>query len=70
VIHRGNREIGSTHLAAGDAQTLEGLRRRNLMHQVQIDKQESRLAFGMADDVAVPKFFKQSAWLWHFLFTA
>jgi hypothetical protein len=33
------------------------------MHQVQINKQESRLALGMTDDMAVPEFFKQSAWL-------
>ena len=54
VVHRRDREIGPAQGAIGEAEPLEGLRRRDLVQQVEIDVDERGLARFVADDVALP----------------
>ena len=50
--------IGAAHLAAGEAQTLKGLRRSDLVEQLQVDVEQGGLALGLDHDVLLPDFFK------------
>ena len=61
VVDRGERQVGPAHVAAGQAQAVEGLRRGHLVHEVQVDIQEGRLAVGVrrADLVVVPHLLEQ-----------
>jgi hypothetical protein len=47
-------EVGSTHGASGEAEPVEGLRRGDLVHQVQVDVEQVRLTLCGPHDVAVP----------------
>ena len=44
VVHRRDREVGPAHAPARGAQAVERLRRRDLVHEVQIDVEEVGLA--------------------------
>ena len=65
VVLGGDREVGPAHGAAGQAQAVERLRRRDLVHEVEIDVEEVGLAVGAVHDVAVPDLLAQCARLWH-----
>jgi hypothetical protein len=58
VVDRGQGEIRPAHAAAAQPQALERLSGRDLMHQVQVDVQEHRLARLLAHDVTVPDLVK------------
>src|SRR5690242_21432126 len=45
--------------AAREPQPVEGLRRRHLVHEVQVDVEQVRLAGRTADDVLVPHLLRQ-----------
>ena len=55
------REVGPAHGPSGQAQPVEGLGRRHLVHQVQVDEEEVGLALGRVDDVGVPDLLRQGA---------
>ena len=59
VVHRGDRQVGAAHGAAGHPEPVERLGRRDLVHQVQVDVQEVGLAVGAVDDVALPDLLRQ-----------
>ena len=59
VVHRGDGEVGPAHGAAGQAQAVERLRRRDLVDEVEIDVEEVGLALAAADDVALPHLLAQ-----------
>ena len=59
MILRAKGAVERAHLATAVAQSLEGLRRRNLVHQVQIDIEQGGLAELLADHVALPDFFEK-----------
>ena len=65
VIHGRDRAMGLTHLAASYAQSLECLRRSDLVHQMQIDVEQRQLSGGNTDDVLVPDFVQQCELLGH-----
>ena len=44
VIHRRERQLGPADAPSGEAEPLEGLRRGDLVDQVQVDKEEVGLA--------------------------
>src|SRR6185369_6457121 len=50
------------HLEAALAQALEGLGRRHLVDQVQVDEQQRGSAGALVDYVRVPEFFDDGAW--------
>ena len=54
VVHRRHGEVGAPDGAAGQAQAVERLRRRDLVDEVEVDVEEVGLAVGAADDVALP----------------
>jgi hypothetical protein len=54
VVHRRHGQVGPAHAAAGEAQPLEGLRRRDLVEQVQVDVEQIGLAGSGVHDVAGP----------------
>ena len=58
VVDGGDGAIGAAHLAAGEAEAFEGLRRGDLVDQLQVDVEQRRLALGRDDDVLVPDFFE------------
>ena len=58
VILRRNRQVGATNLASGQAQALEGLGARDLMHEVEVDVQQvGRAVLTLGDDVVAPHLF-------------
>ena len=59
VIGGRDGQIGAPHLAVVHPQALEGLRRRDFMHQVQIDVEEIRATGLGANDVGIPQFVAQ-----------
>ena len=61
VVHRGERQIGTTDRAAGDTQALERLRRGDLVHQMEVDVEQIRLALGTADEVLLPDLLDDGA---------
>ena len=61
VVERRHREIGAAHLPAGQAQALEGLRRGDLVDQVQVDVEQVAAAAERVDDVRVPELVEQRA---------
>jgi hypothetical protein len=61
VVGGGDGEIGTPHLEAALAQALEGLGRRHLLDQVQVDEQQGGSAGALVDYVRVPEFFNDSA---------
>ena len=62
VVGGGDGEIGTPHLEAALAQALEGLGRRHLVDQVQVDEQQGGSAGALVDYVGVPEFFDDGAW--------
>ena len=54
VIHRRDRQVGPAHRPAGEPQPLERLRARHLVHEVEVDVEQRRLAGPLVDDVRVP----------------
>ena len=54
VVHRGDGEIGPADGASGQAEPVEGLGRRDLVDQVQVDVEEVGLALAVPHDVALP----------------
>ncbi len=65
VVAHGHRRVGPAHLAAGEAQPLESLRRRHFMDQVQIDIDEVRALALWGDDMTVPDLVEQGTRLGH-----
>jgi hypothetical protein len=62
VVHGGDGEVGPADRAARQAQTLEGLGRGDLVHEVEVDVEQVGLAVRTgADDVAVPDLLTQRA---------
>ena len=60
VVHCRQREIGPAYLSARQVESLERLRRGDLVHQVQVDIQEHGLAFGACHDMMIPDLVKQA----------
>ena len=60
VVHRRDGQVRPPHLPPGQAQPVEGLRRRDLVHEVQIDVEEGRLTLCLADDVSLPDLLEQA----------
>ncbi len=54
VVLGGDGEVGPAHRAAGQAQPVEGLRRGDLVDEVEVDVEQVGLAVGGADEVLVP----------------
>ena len=64
VVGGGDRQIRTPDLQTALAQTLEGLRRSDFVHQVQIDVEQRGRAGLLVDDVRVPDFFDDGSWLY------
>ena len=60
VVHRGHGQVGPAHGAARKPQALERLRRGDLVHEVQVDVEQRRLARLVADDVPLPHLVEQA----------
>ncbi len=58
VIDGGDGAIGPAHLAAGETQAFKRLRRRDLVHQLQIDVEQRGLALGLDHYVLLPDFLE------------
>ncbi len=58
VVHGGDGTVGTADLAAGDAQALKGLRRGDLVEQLQVDVEHGGLALRLDDHVLLPDFFE------------
>ena len=54
VVHRRERQVRPSHGSPGQPEAVEGLRRGDLVDQVQVDEQQRRLALGGGDDVSLP----------------
>ncbi len=65
VIHRRLGVVGPTDLESAVAQPLEGLRRSDLVHEVQINIEHGRRSGLVDDDVIVPDLLKQRFGLAH-----
>src|SRR6185312_2510553 len=61
VVDGCDMAIGSAQFAAGHAQTIEGLRRCDFVHQLQVDVEDRRLAGGFGYEMLVPHFLKHGA---------
>jgi hypothetical protein len=64
VVHRGDGQIGPAHGPAREAQSVERLRRGDLVHEMQVDEQKVGLGVGsfavaLAHHVRVPDFLGQ-----------
>ena len=66
VIHNGQRLLRRAHFAASRAQTLKGLRARDLVDKVAVDIEEAGPIGGLMDQVFVPDFVVESAGVRHF----
>src|SRR5262249_7575076 len=65
VVGDRNRRIGTAHLAPGQLQSLERLRRRHFMAEVKVDVEKISALPGGGDDMAVPDLVEQRARLRH-----
>ncbi len=54
VVHGRDAAIGTAHLAAGQPQAFEGLRRSDLVQQLQVDVEQRGLALGLDHHVLLP----------------
>ena len=61
VVLGGEGEVGPAHRAAGQPQPVEGLRAGHLVHEVQVDVEQVRLAVGAPHDVRLPDLLGQRA---------
>ena len=58
VVLGGDRQVGATHLASGEAQALEGLRTRHFVHEVEVDvEQVGGAVLPLGHDVVAPHLF-------------
>jgi len=55
VIHRRHRQLRSADAPSTEAEALERLRRGDLVHEMEVDVEQGRLAGLLADDVALPE---------------
>ena len=62
VINGGHSAIGAAHFAAGETEALEGLRRRDLVDELQVDVEDGWLALRLDDHVLLPDFFEECFW--------
>ena len=59
VVLGRDRQVGAAHLASGQAQALEGLGARDLVHQVEVDVQQvGGAVLALGDDVVAPHLFR------------
>ena len=65
VIDDGERLLRRADLAAGDAQALEGLRARHLVHEMAVDVEEAGAVRLGVDDMVVPDLVVEGAGLAH-----
>jgi len=63
VIGSADGEIGAANFDAAFAETGEGLRRSDFVHQVQVNIQKRGRAWPLRYDVVVPHLFDNRAWL-------
>ena len=61
VILRGDRQLWPSHPPPREAQPLERLRRSHLMHEVQVDVEQVRLALRLPHQVRVPDFLRDGS---------
>ena len=61
MVDGGDVAVGTAQLAAGEAQAVEGLRRGDLVDELEVDVEDRRLACGLGDEVRLPDFFEESA---------
>ena len=61
VVERGESEVGSAHLPAGQSQTVERLRAGHLVNEMAIDIKQCGLG-GRGHDVAIPHLLEQRLW--------
>src|SRR5690606_37203607 len=62
VVLGGDRQVGATHRAPREPEPLEGLRARDLVHEVQVDEEQVGSAvLAAAHEVRLPDLFCQSA---------
>ena len=61
VVLGRQRQVGPAHRAAGQPQPVKRLRAGDLVHQVQVDVEQVRLAVGGAHDVRVPDLLGERA---------
>ena len=61
VVHRRDRQLGPPNSAAVQAERLERLRARHLVHEMQVDVEQRRRAVLLGDEVRVPDLAKQRA---------
>ena len=59
VVHRRDGQLGSSHTAPGQSQSLERLRRGHLVDEVEVDVEQRRLARHLTDDVLLPDLLEQ-----------
>ncbi len=59
VVLGGDRQVGSAHATAGQAEAVECLRAGHLVHEVQVDVQQIGFAGCRVHDVSVPDLFWQ-----------
>ena len=65
VVHGGDMPVWPAQFASRQAQTIEGLRRCDFMHQMKVDINQRRFARRLGDDVLLPDLLKER--LWRFL---
>ncbi len=62
VVDGGDVAVGAAELAAGEAQAFEGLRRCDLVDEMQVDIEDGGFACGFGDEVLLPDFFEEGLW--------
>jgi len=62
MVHRGESLIGTADFESTLAQTREGLRRGDFMHEVQVNVEDGGRTFLLGDNVGIPDFLKESLW--------
>ena len=55
VVHGRDRQVGPPHRPSRESQPLERLRARHLVHEVQVDEEQRRLARALVDNVRCPR---------------
>ena len=58
VVHGGDTTVGAADLAAGHAQAFKGLRRGDLVQQLQVDVEQGWLALRLDHHVLLPDLFE------------
>ena len=64
VVDGGDVAVGAAELAAGEAEAFEGLRRGDLVDELEVDVEDGGLACGFGDEVVLPDFFEEGAGMW------